>query len=156
MIKNAFFTSIFLASYYSYFLSLEKCYEGEDRCCKKEKWIKKKVIELFLSCIIISLLIQFMLYKKISKLNFIHLVIVFICFYNYSHGLDFENHGYFNFMGLIVVIIILLIGFIPINIFICFLKMKNKKFLLYYILSIITLYLLIFIFSNYNFTNCND
>ena len=156
VIKNAFFTSTFLASYYSYFLSLEKCYEGEDRCCKKEKWIKKKVIELFLSCIIISLLIQFMLYKKISKLNFIHLVIVFICFYNYSHGLDFENHGYFNFMGLIVVIIILLIGFIPINIFICFLKMKNKKFLLYYILSIITLYLLIFIFSNYNFTNCND
>ena len=36
---------IFIVVYYLYFLSLEGCFEGEKKCSKKSKWIKKKTDE---------------------------------------------------------------------------------------------------------------
>lgn len=42
LIKKYFFFFSFLISYFLYFLSLEKCYEGPDECCIKINWIKKK------------------------------------------------------------------------------------------------------------------
>ena len=39
--KNFIIFFLFLVGYYLYFLSLEKCYEGQDICCMKAKWIKK-------------------------------------------------------------------------------------------------------------------
>ena len=55
----------------------------------------------------------FNLFYNISKLHLIHLFIVFILFYNYSHGYEFHNHGYFNFVGyLFLLTIFLLIIFI--------------------------------------------
>ena len=47
---NTFIFAIFFISYYLYYLSLEKCYEGADVCCKKLKWIKKKLTQELASC----------------------------------------------------------------------------------------------------------
>ena len=98
ILKNFICFILFIVSYYLYYLSLEKCYEGNDGCTKKMKWIANKVIEELVSCIFVSLLIELMFYKIISKLHLIHFVLTFAIFYKYSHGMDFDNHGYFNFI----------------------------------------------------------
>ena len=156
LLKNTLIFGVFLVSYYLYYLSLEKCLEGEDACTKKLKWIKKKLTQEFASCALISVLIQLMLYKIISRFHLIHLITVLISFYKYSHGLAFDDHGYFNFIGFIGICLIIIIFFLPINGLIYFNKKKNKKFLLYYILNIITIFHLIYQFSNSNFLNCDD
>ena len=56
--KNIAIFFIFSLSYYLYYLSLEKCLDGEDECGIKLNWIKKKIIELIISCFIISFLFQ--------------------------------------------------------------------------------------------------
>ena len=155
-LKNALIFSVFLISYYLYYLSLEKCYMGMDICSKKFKWIKKKLTQEFASCALISVLLQLIFYKIISKFHLIHLIIVFISFYKYSHGLDFDDHGQFNIIGFIGICIIVIIFFLPMNGLIYFNKKRNKKFLLYYILNIITIFHLIYQFSNSNFVNCDD
>ena len=81
ILKNTFIVSIFLISYYLYYLSLEKCYEGEDKFCKKIRWIKKKVIQLFSSCTLVAVLLELILYKIISLFHLIHLIIVLFSFY---------------------------------------------------------------------------
>ena len=72
--KNKFALIMFFVSYYLFFLSLEKCYEGEDRCCKKWKWIKKKLIQETISCIIISILFEFIILKILSIFHFIFII----------------------------------------------------------------------------------
>ena len=49
----SFFKSftIFVLVYLFYILSLEGCYEGEDECSIKMKWIYQKVIEVIISSI---------------------------------------------------------------------------------------------------------
>ena len=82
----------FFLSYLLFLLSLEKCYLGIDVCPGRFDWMKLKVKELIISCIILSILIEFMIYGFISKLNIIHVIVMFFLFYKYSHGLDFDNH----------------------------------------------------------------
>ena len=110
----------------------------------------------FASCALISVLLQLILYKIISRIHLIHLIIVFISFYIYSHGLVFDDHGYFNIIGFIGICFIIFIFFLPMNGFIYLYKKRNKKFLLYYILSIITIFHLIYRLPNSNFLNCDD
>ena len=156
ILKNTFIFSIFLISYYLYYLSLEKCNEGADACCQKLKWIKKKVIQEFLSCLLITVLLQLTFYKLISGFHLFHLIIAFFSFYKYSHGYVFDDHGYFNFIGFIGACLIIIIFFLPINWLIYFIKKKNKKCLLYYILSIITIFLFIYRFFFSNYLNCDN
>ena len=156
ILKNTFITSIFLISYYLYYLSLEKCYEGEDKCCKKIKWIKKKVIQLFSSCTLVVVLLELIFYKIISLFHLIHLIIVLFSFYKYNHGYIFDDHGYFNFIGFIGICAIIIIFFLPLNGLIYFIKKRNKKFLLYLLLTIITIFYFIYLFFISNYLNCDD
>ena len=121
--SNLLIFALFFFSYFSFFLSLERCLEGEDVCCKKVKWMKKKVIEEAISCILIIILFELMIKKKISKLHIIHFVIVFLSFYSISHGIDFDDHGYYNIKFFFI--IILFFFFIDI---IIFNKKHNKLF----------------------------
>jgi len=87
---------LFILSYYLFFLSLEQCYEGVDICCKKLRGIKVKLVEESISCIITIILLELIILKKGSKLHLIHFISIYICFYKYSHGIDFDDHGYYN------------------------------------------------------------
>ena len=118
---------LFFLSYLLFYLSLEKCLDGIAVCTTKELWIKTKIVEELLSCLIISILIELIFYSVISKLHLFHLAIVLIIFYKYSHGLDFDDHGFFNILGFFIVIIIFLLSYIPFNIFIYLKKIKKKK-----------------------------
>ena len=97
---------LYLISYFLYFISLEKCYEGEDVCCVKGNWIKAKLVELMISCLILSYLLQLIIFNISSKLNLIHIFIVFLLFYKYSHSYYFHDHGYYNFIAYFLFLII--------------------------------------------------
>ena len=74
---------VFIISYILYYLSLEKCFDGEELCGNNMKWIYTKVFELILSCELISLLIATILFKYVSKFHLIHLFPTFTLFYHY-------------------------------------------------------------------------
>ena len=80
---------------------------GFDICCLKKEWIKNKLIQIILSSIIESILYVLIYFKLISKKHFIHFIVVFVIFYKFSHGKDFDNHGFFNFIGFFSISIIL-------------------------------------------------
>ena len=100
---------IFIISYILYYLSLEKCFDGEELCGNNMKWIYTKVFELILSCELISLLIATIIFNFTSKFHLIHLVSVFILFYHYSHNFYFFDHGMYNFGFFIILFILNLI-----------------------------------------------
>ena len=143
LIKKYFFFIMFLLSYYLYFLSLGKCFDGVDECCVKFKWIKKKIIEEILSCLIASLLVELIFYNIVSKYHLFHFLIIFLLFYKYSHGMDFHDHGYFNLLFFIIIFFGILVALSPFNAFIYFTKYKNKKYkiiCLFFLINIIYLF----------------
>ena len=143
-----------MLSYFLYYLSLEKCLLGFDKCCLKINWIKKKLVYLVLSSINTSFLLVLIYFGLISKKNLIHFIIVFILFYNYSHGQDFDDHGFYNIFGFFSFSIILsIISVSIINILI--LIKKRKNFIFIYI-SLILIILLIYKIYFLNIINCND
>ena len=143
----------YLISYLLYFLSLEKCYEGEDVCCMKIYWIIVKIVELMISCLILSFLIELIILKISSKLNIIHIFFVFLFFYVYSHGFFFHDHGYFNFVAyFLFLIVFIIIIFISKSIFHLY-KKNQYSFIIFCIIIISFFY---FFFKIIDPINCND
>ena len=126
-----------------------------DECPKKVDWIQTKIKEVIFSCLIMVILIELIIYKKINKLHLIHIIFSFVLFYSYSHGLDFEDHGYFNFKGYLILFIIFIILFLPINVLIYLIQIKkNKIIILIYIVFLISILILINILFNTYKTDC--
>ena len=150
-----YYIFLFLISYIFYCLSLEKCYEGFDTCSLKTEWIKIKIEQEIVSCIIIVLLLELILYKIISPFNILHLIIFYICSFIYSHGIDFDDHGYFNFIFGIALNLILLIIIFPLNILVYIIRKRNKKYIIIFIVSILIIVQSYLFLSDY-YTNCND
>ena len=144
--------------YFFYIISLEGCYEGEDQCSLKISWMYHKIIEELVSCIILVIVVQLMLFKIISKRHLIHLIIIFPLFYIYSHGLDFPDHGYYNFFYYFVVFTIFTIIIQPFSIIIYCIKKKNvnKIVLLIYLVIVFIFFSFIYIIFIYIPSNCND
>ena len=69
--------AFFFLSYLLYFISLEKCTKGMDECPRDIDWIKRKINEVIFSCLIMLILIELIIYKKISKLHIIHILLFF-------------------------------------------------------------------------------
>ena len=146
---------LFFFGYYLYYLSLEKCYKGLDKCSLNIKWIKLKLREGIYSSFILIFLIEFIILKILSKYHFLHIIIVLFSFYKYSHGIGFENHGFFNFYGCIGIIIIGLFILIPFNICIYFIRTKNKIFIIIYPIFISIQISFIYYYIN-SYMNCNE
>ena len=83
-------------SYLFYYFSLESCFDGEGPCATYIDWIKSKVIEEIISCLLLIIMIQMMILNIISKMHLIHITSIFIFFYYFRHGMNFVDHGYFN------------------------------------------------------------
>lgn len=146
---------IFLLAYYLYILSLEKCMEGQIECGKKIHWIKKKINQSILCSIILGILIEFMLLQLISKVHLIHFFLFFFFIFNYSHGEDFDDHGLYNLLGCIILIITSIIILSPFNFILYLIKKNNYK--------IVIIFILILIIISFHFKylikiylNCND
>lgn len=141
-------------NYYLYYLSLEKCLDGFDICGEKSKWIVKKLSQAIISYLILTILLELIILNKISKYHIFHIIIIYSFFYYYSHGLDFHDHGYFNFLGGITIISLLLLAFLPF-IGIIFLIKKNKIYISIYIAFLIIIFI-IYIYIANSYMNCND
>jgi hypothetical protein len=124
---NILSSILFILSYYFFFLSLERCYDGESICCRKSRWMIKKVIEEIVSCLLVIISIELILFKKSTKLHFIHFIFFFILFYYYSHGIDFDDHGFYNIKYFFVIVIPLII---IIYLLIWLLSIKNKSIII--------------------------
>ena len=141
---------LFAISYYFYYLSLEKCFEGEDICTRKLKWIKIKVTQYVISVLLIVFLFSLMFFNIISKLHLIHFISIFIVFYRLSHSVYFHDHGAFNLVGLFVILLFSLIFNFILKLVFVILKIKYKyKFALIIIL-------LLFYNSLRDPMNCDD
>ena len=93
-IKNVLYLILFLLTYLLFFLSLGKCDLGKVDCPRKVSWMILKIVELMISCIILFTLIELIFYGKISRFHVIHIIIIFSLLYEYSHGFEFDDHGF--------------------------------------------------------------
>ena len=139
---------IFIISYILYYLSLEKCFDGEELCGNNMKWIYKKLFELILSCELISLLTATIIFNYSSKLHLIHLFSTFSLFFLYSHDFYFYDHGMYNFSFFIILFFLNLIVILFIKFIIWIFKIKNKI-----IINKIILTILLFLIYNFNIPN---
>ena len=146
---------LFLLAYYLYYLSLEKCLEGFDICGVKVKWILKKLSQAIISYFILALLFELILLNMVSKFHLFHVLIVYSYFYGYSHGLDFDDHGYFNFLGCITIVSLILLALLPFNLLLFFIKKKNKNYTLTYIAFLFIIFILYLFISN-SYMNCDE
>ena len=129
---------LYIISYYIYYLSLERCLDGEEICGNNMKWIYTKVVELVIASELISVLFALMIFNVSTKFHLVHLIVVFVLFYYYSHDFYFFNHGMYN-----------IIVFILIYLF----NLKNKL-----IINKIILIIILFIIYNFEIPDftCDD
>ncbi len=146
---------LFFLNYYLYYLSLEKCLEGFDICGQKYIWILKKLSQAVISYFISTILFELMIINKVSKYHLVHFIIIYSYFYYYSHGLDFDDHGYFNFLGGITIVFILLLALLPFNQLVYLIKKKNKIYTSIYICFLMII-IIIYIYIANSYMNCND
>ena len=149
IIFNVLSLILFITSYHFYYLSLEKCLNGEDVCSQKWEWIQLKLKQLIISIIIIISQMILINHNIISKLHLFHFITIFIFFYKYSHSYYFHDHGAFNLIGLFFVLFLYLLLLILIKIIIFVLKIK------YNLLIVIALLISYNLFS-IQLINCDD
>ena len=145
---------LFFLSYFFYYLSLEKCLDGFDICGEKSKWIIIKLCEAIISYFILAFLFEGMICKKISKIHSFHIFFIHFFFYNYSHGLDFHDHGYFNFVGCITIVSLVLISLMPFNGLI-FIYRKKKTYIYIYLGFLIIVFIYYLYIADF-YMNCKD
>ena len=126
IVFQLFIFIIFGLCYYFYFLSLESCNDGEGPCSTYLYWIKKKVFQEIISCVLLIIMMQIIILKKISKYHLIHIILVFFFFYCYRHGIDFMDHGYYNFFFYFILVGIFNIMMIPLDFLVFCMKKSNK------------------------------
>ena len=137
-------TSIFFISYIFYFLSLEGCYEGEDLCSMKQFWMVRIIIELIISIIINVIMFTLIIYNKVSALNLIHFIIIFIFFYQYSHETLSDDHGYYNFISFFSLLWILIILELLIHGIVVLVRSKYRYYIFIVVFVIILFIIIIY------------
>ena len=156
ILKKKEFLQFFLC-YFAYFLSLLPCNKGEDVCSTKKTWMETKITEEIISASIMTLIIQLIIFNRMSKKHFIHIFLVFSIFYAFSHGYVFPDHGYFNLFYYCVLVSLFTIILIPLDVIIfCYIKKIKKIFIIFYIISLVSLISFLYIFLLKINSNCDD
>ena len=148
---------LFCVAYYYYYLSLEKCLKGQENCSLLIDWQFDKVHQEVKSCILTVFILEFLFYNLLSKLHLIHFLLVFLAFYKYSHGVEFDDHGYYNFIYFFIIVFLLIIFLLPLNFIIYVIRKTNDLiYLLFYILFLIIIILSLYFLIIMNGSNCKD
>ena len=156
LLKNKVFYPFFLC-YFAYFLSLLPCNKGEDECSTKKTWMEIKITEEIISAVIMTFILQAMIFKKLSKKHLIHIFLVFFIFYIFSHGYVFPDHGYFNLFYYCILVTLFTIILIPFDVIIyCIIKKIKKIYIIIYIISLISIVSFLYIFFIVISSNCDD
>ena len=141
---------LFIISYITYYISLEGCFDGEELCGNNMNWIYKKLIELIISCEILSFVIATVIFNISSKYHLVHLIVVFGLFVLFNHGFFFFYHGMYNFIFFLLLFILNIIVILIIKLVIFILRIKNKKFTIVKLL-IISIFFLLYNFKSPDF-----
>jgi len=96
-----------------------------------------------------------MIFNLIPKFHWLHIIIIYNSFYYYSHGRDFNDHGFFNFYGSLSIAMIILLVSLPFHLLIYLIKKKNKLNLFIFLISFLIFILIYFFFIN-NYISCED
>ena len=88
-IKYLIIFLVFSLIYLLYFLSLEKCDEGLEKCSLKLSWIESIIKKEIISCILLAIMLQLIFLKIISKKNIIHIAIILAIFFLYLYIITF-------------------------------------------------------------------
>ena len=145
---------LYLIAYKLYHLSLEGCFDGEEICGNNMNWIYKKLVELILSCELISFLVGQIFFNRSSKLHIIHLIAIIYLFYYYNHDFYFWNHGMYNLIFFLLLFFFNLCFILFFKFIICLFRIQKKIFVINK-LFVICLFFLIYIFKFPNFV-CDD
>ena len=142
VIKELIGLSISSISYLYYYSSLEVCLKGQEVCSGLVEWQLIKVYQEFKSCILIVFIFELIFYKFLSYLHLIHFLLVLSMFYIYSHGMEFEDHGYYNFFFFFIMISLIIILLVPFNFLVYIIKKKTalSTLFIYILFLIITIY----------------
>ena len=145
---------LFFFTYLFYFLSLRGCTEGEDICTSKHiTWIKIVIVELIISIIIGAISLILTIYNKVSSLNLIHFIIIFLLLYEYSNGTIAEDHGYYNFVGYFSLVWLIILIELFIHGIIILIKSKYRFLIYIFLLLFIIAYIIIY---HIDPINCDD
>ena len=136
---------LYIIAYLLYYLSLESCLEGEELCGNNMTWIYKKLVELILSCELISFLMSKIIFNYSSKLHIIHLIAIFSLFAIYSHDFFFWNHGMYNIIFFLLLFFINCFFILFLKLIIFVLRIQKKINIIY------KLFIICFCLSVYNF-----
>ena len=157
IIKEFLGLIIFCVVYIYYYLSLETCLLGQEKCSLLVEWQMDKIHQVLRACFIAVFLLELIFYKLLSKLHLIHFFIVFSVFYKKSHGRDFDDHGYYNFMYFFIIVFLTMILLIPFNLIVSiYHKTKNFIFSLTYALFLLLIISSLYYFIIVNRSNCQD
>ena len=133
-------------AFYSYYLSLEGCFDIQSKCIPllSTMFLGRILIFGILFSVMISIELYLIINKIIYFFHLIYIIIFYIIIYRYDHGTKLDHHGLYNFILSLLLIIIFAIIFGIINLIIYVQKKKNKIYqailiiiFSYYILRII-------------------
>ena len=157
IIKELLGICLLLICYSYYYSSLEPCRKGQEFCAILLNWQKAKIYQELKSCILFVFVFELIFYKILSKLHIIHFCSVFLLFYIYSHGTDFDDHGYYNFIYFFIVIALIIILLIPFNFIFYIIKKKKRKIVLFIYILFLIIGFYFFYFNIYiKVSNCYD
>ena len=105
----------------------------------------------FLSLRSISIILT--IYNKVSPLNLIHFMIMFLFFYEYSNGSIAEDHGYYNFVSFFMLVWFIILIELFIHGIIILIKSKYRFLIYIFLLLFIITYIIIY---NIDPINCDD
>ena len=124
------FYCLFSTSIYLYFESLEGCEKDSLEECLVDDRISNYVragIKLLVCCGIMAIVILIQILFKLTKMNYILMILPYLCFFHYYKGVDLKNHGTYNTMGFLIVTPCLTIYFYII--YYMFYSFYKKKFI---------------------------
>ena len=147
------FYCFFQTSIFFYILSLEGCLKDDLVECLVDDGISQYVwagIKLLISCGIFAIVLLIQILLKLSKINYIIIIVPYIVLFHHYKGVDLKNHGTYNMIGFLVAVPILTGIFY--SIYYMFYSFYKKKLIRATI--ILSIYSFFFIMYFY-FSNCN-
>ena len=148
------FYCLFASSVWLYILSLEGCDKDDLDYCLVDDKISNYVeagIKLLVCCGIFSLVLLIQIVLKLTKVNYIIIIVPYLILFKMFKGIDLRNHGTYNTIGFCIAVPFLYLLF----------------YIIYYMLNsfwtkkfirgtfIFSIFAILFIFYYYN-TNCNN
>ena len=92
-----------------YIKGLEGCVGDEVFCLERMgfKFFQKIVVIILFSCSIVSIILILITFRKLSFFHLFYSIPSYIILIYYDQGQTLENHGYYNSLGFIFLLIVL-------------------------------------------------